>query len=36
MAGAVDLSGLKARADAKAAQQARPAPSGGAGAPAGG
>lgn len=33
MAGAVDLSGLKARADAKAAQQARPAPSGEAGAP---
>lgn len=29
MAGAVDLSALKARADAKAAQQARPAPSGG-------
>lgn len=28
MAGAVDLSGLKARAEAKAAQQARPAPSG--------
>ncbi|KXP00713.1 hypothetical protein AXK61_14515 [Tsukamurella pseudospumae] len=27
MAGAVDLSGLKARAEAKAAQQARPAPS---------
>lgn len=31
MAGAVDLSGLKARAEAKAAQQARPAPSGEAG-----
>ncbi|MGX9296172.1 tetratricopeptide repeat protein [Tsukamurella paurometabola] len=31
MAGAVDLSGLKARAEAKAAQQARPAPSGDAG-----
>ncbi len=28
MAGAVDLSGLKARADARSAQQARPAPSG--------
>ncbi|TWS18632.1 tetratricopeptide repeat protein [Tsukamurella asaccharolytica] len=35
MAGAVDLSGLKARAEATAAQQARPAPSGEAG-PAGG
>lgn len=40
MAGAVDLSGLKARAEAKAAQKARPAPSDGAreatGAPAAG
>ncbi len=35
MAGAVDLSGLKARAEAQAAQQARPAPSGGAGEPTG-